>query len=316
MTPNPLVPDLARAAAAAAHAQDPDCPCAETRTLADRADGTVVRHGAAVAKAHAPDADSAALAVRLETAARLPEVLLPPLPGSPTSLGNRPVTCWPYGTPVDPQDPDSAPWEAAGTLLARLHRRPPLPGTPTMRGPEKAARAVDRLRSALAGHPCRAAGPVLRAWRTLPAWARAETPAPGGAPALCHGDFHLGQLVRHPAPHGPWRLIDVDDLGTGVAAWDLARPAAWFACGLLSPEEWDRFLAAYRAAGGPAVGAHGDPWATLDVPARALTVQTAATAVAKAVRADRTLDEVEMSLIDACVRMASVPAELTRETAK
>ncbi|MER6675873.1 aminoglycoside phosphotransferase family protein [Streptomyces sp. NPDC000983] len=316
MTPNPLVPELARAAADAAHAQDAGCSCDAPRTLADRPDGTVVRHGTAVAKAHAADADPAALAVRLATAAHLPGILLPPLTG-PTPLGDRLLTCWPYGTPVDPGDPDSAPWEAAGTLLALLHSRPPLPGTPPMRGPEKAARAVERLRSAIAEHPGPAAAPVLNAWRALPAWARAETPPPDSAtPALCHGDFHLGQLVRHPAPHGPWRLIDVDDLGTGVPAWDLARPAAWYACGLLPPGEWTRFLAAYRAAGGPAVPAHGDPWAALDVPARALTVQTAATAVAKAVRAARPLDEVERSVVDACGRMASPPTELTCESAK
>ncbi|NEC34673.1 aminoglycoside phosphotransferase family protein, partial [Streptomyces rubrogriseus] len=44
-----------------------------------------------------------------------------------------------------------------------------------------------------------------------------------------------------------------------------------------------------------------------DVPARALTAQTAARAVSKAVLAGRALDEVERSLVDACARMASVP---------
>lgn len=57
--------------------------------------------------------------------------------------------------------------------------------------------------------------------------------------------------MRCPAPDGAWRLIDVDDLGLGVPAWDLARPAAWYAAGLLAPEDWLCFLDAYRAAGGP-----------------------------------------------------------------
>ena len=133
---------------------------------------------------------------------------------------------------------------------------------------------------------------------------------------LCHGDLHLGQLVRHPAPDGPWRLIDVDDLGVGEPAWDLARPAAWYACGLLSPEDWDLFLAAYRTGGGPAVPADGDPWPALDVPARALTVQTAARAVAKAIDAGRPLDDVERAVVDACDRMSSVPPELADRFAK
>lgn len=187
-----------------------------------------------------------------------------------------------------------------------------------MRGPAKAARALDRLHAALRATPHGparpAARPVLAAWAALPAWARAGAPMPGPA-ALCHGDLHLGQLVRHPAPDGPWRLIDVDDLGAGVPAWDLARPAAWYACGLLPPVEWTRFLTAYRRAGGPAVPADGDPWPALDVPARALTVQTAALAITKALAAGRPLDEVEQALADACARMPSAPAHPPRREA-
>jgi aminoglycoside phosphotransferase (APT) family kinase protein len=184
-----------------------------------------------------------------------------------------------------------------------------------MRGPAKAARAIARLRATAeaAAHP--ATTPVLHAWSTLPAWARAETPMPDTT-TLCHGDLHLGQLVRHPAPDGPWLLIDVDDLGVGAPAWDLARPAAWYACGLLPPDEWTRFLTAYRAADGPAVPATGDPWPALDAPARALTVQTAARAIAKAVTEDRPLDDVELSVIDACDRMSSLPPELSTGFAK
>ncbi|MEU8531076.1 hypothetical protein AB0C77_36680, partial [Streptomyces sp. NPDC048629] len=123
-------------------------------------------------------------------------------------------------------------------------------------------------------------------------------------------DLHLGQLVRHPAPDGPWLLIDVDDLGLGEPAWDLARPAAWYAAGILPPEIWSDFLGAYRASGGPAVPADGDPWPQLDVPARALTVQTAALALVKSTEEDRPLDEVEQVMIDTCARIASVRTEL------
>ena len=129
--------------------------------LADRPDGTVVRSGHTVAKAHAPDCDTAALAARLRIAAHpsLHGILLPPLPvtapGGHLTLAEdgRALTRWPYGSPVPPDDPDAAPWEDAARLLARLHSVDvaQLPGpVPPMRGPAKAARALTRLRAALA----------------------------------------------------------------------------------------------------------------------------------------------------------------------
>jgi hypothetical protein len=319
VTSDNLLPQLTARARRAAHPHRPHSdPCAcGAATLADRPDVTVVRHADTVAKAHAPKTTPGELTLRLATAAHLPEILLPPLGPTPVDLHGRLVTFWPYGSPVDPDNPDAAPWEDAAVLLARLHLTPAPPPLrlplPPMRGPHKAARAVTRLRATADHHP--AAVPVLIAWTLLPAWARAEAPQPDPS-TLCHGDLHLGQLVRHPAPDGPWRLIDVDDLGVGVPAWDLARPAAWYACGLLPPDEWTRFLGAYRAAGGPAVPPDGDPWPALDVPARALTVQTAAQAITKAVAADRPLDEVEQSVVDACARMKQIPAELTHDFPK
>ncbi|WNI19526.1 aminoglycoside phosphotransferase family protein [Streptomyces sp. ITFR-21] len=275
--------------------------------VADRPDATVVRVGGAVAKAHAADTDLAALGSRLAVAAhpRMRDILLPPYRPAAGALSaeGRAVSVWPYGRPVDPGDPRAAPWEDAAVLLARLHSVPPaeLPGPlPPMRGPAKAARAMARLRAA----PDSAAARTVRlAWRRLPGWARDETPREGRA-AVCHGDWHLGQLVRYPAPDGRWLLIDVDDLGLGEPGWDLARPAMWFAAGLLAPEVWVRFLAAYRDAGGTAVPGDGDPWGRLDVPARTLAVQSAATAVTKAAREERDLDEAESELLATCARIA------------
>ncbi|MFE2431833.1 phosphotransferase [Streptomyces sp. NPDC059373] len=286
----------ARAVAATAGAQR------DTAVLAERSDGTVVRSGGVVLKAHAADSDREALARRVGVAAHpsLAGVLLPPLPYG-SVLHGRAVTAWPYGEPVRRDtDPEAAPWEEAAVLLATLHSTALPHPVPPMRGPAKAARAVARMRAV------KHDAVVLEAWAGLPEWARDEAPQPSHRRALCHGDLHLGQLVRHPAPDGDWRLIDVDDLGVGDPAWDLARPAMWFAAGVLAPGVWDRFLGAYRAAGGPAVPGEGDPWPYLDVPARALAVQTAALAVAKSVAEGRVLDETEQAVHDACRRMARI----------
>ncbi|MFF2776805.1 phosphotransferase [Streptomyces sp. NPDC058052] len=312
-SPGDVPGELARIARAAVHGGGA-CRCdpGETGVLADREDGTVVRHGGLVAKAHAPGTDDAPHAARLALAAHpdLGGILLPPVPAPRQErVAGRPVTVWPYGPPVDPADPDAAPWEEAARLLALLHRTPPPAGPtgplPAMRAPAKAALAVGRMLRTAADHP--AVPTVLAAWRTVtgpgtdPVAAPGPLDAAGGTRAyLCHGDFHLGQLVRD--FRGDWRLIDVDDAGLGDPAWDLARPAAWFAAGLLPAEVWTRFLGAYEAAGGPACGA--DPWARLDRPARALTVQTAALALAKSTAERRELDEVEGVMIDTCARIA------------
>ncbi|MET7326664.1 phosphotransferase [Nonomuraea sp. NPDC005650] len=256
-----------------------------------RTDVVVLRRGEVVVKAHSARDDVESLRIRLRAAASaaVTGVMLAPLDPEVLTVAGRAVTVWPAGRPVAQDDPDSAPWEEGARLLARLHAVPltPLPGLPPAGGPARAARAVARMTGD---------GPVeqlvRRAFKELPE----PDPLPG---LLTHGDWHLGQLVRR----DDWLLIDVDDLGVGDPAWDLARPAAWYAAGLLDPAVWERFLGAYLGSGGPALGRGDDPWRRLDVPARALTVQLAAVAVVNAERDGRELDEVEHSLVESCNRI-------------
>jgi hypothetical protein len=286
---------------------------AEPVVLVERAGVTVVRVGDVVAKAHAPGTDERALATRVALAGdpALAGLLLPPAPpGTLAALPDgRAATVWPYGVPVDPaSDPDAVPWEVAGRLLAALHAvdtealATPRRDLPAMGGPARTARAVARMRG-VAGHAA-ARRAVERVWAGLPAWCRGETP-PSGPAVLCHGDLHLGQLVRRPGPHGGWQLIDVDDLGLGDPAWDLARPAAWYAAGLLAPVYWHRLLAGYRPEYGRGPGPdEPDPWPRLDAPARALTAHFACRAVLRADRAGKGLAPDEEAFVDACARIA------------
>ena len=112
-----------------------------------------------------------------------------------------------------------------------------------------------------------------------------------------HGDWHLGQLGRL---DGSWRLLDIDDIGLGDPAWDLGRPAGFWAAGLLGDEQWRSFLDGYRSSGGPGVPPDGDPWPRLDLPARC-AVFVAAVRELRAQPAPS--DHPGSDLLQACSRM-------------
>jgi aminoglycoside phosphotransferase (APT) family kinase protein len=241
----------------------------------DRGDVVVVRVGDVVAKAYPADTDVEALRQRVEIAAAHPELMLPPL--RPVQfVDDRPVTVWPYGTPVNPEDPDGAPWEESARLLAKLHALPAQ--GPVAGAPERIVRAIRALPPDLPH-----ADVVLAAFEVLP-------PLHPSGRALIHGDWHLGQLVHR----GTWRLIDVDDLGVGDPVWDLARPAALFAAGVMPDDLWARFLNTYRETGGVALTT--SEWDVLNIPAQAYVVQMAARALVTGLQA------VE-PLVDACRRI-------------
>jgi hypothetical protein len=195
---------------------------------------------------------------------------------------------------------DVMPWEEAAVLLARLHAVP-VPAVWAL-PPAGVCRRLERAVGRLADLDDSSAHEVLRAYAALPDWVREVPARPGGLSVMIHGDWHLGQLVRL-GGRGAWRVIDVDDVGFGDPAWDLARPAACYAAGLLAPRAWQRLLSGYQAAGGCAVPRHGDAWAALDATARALAVHCAATAVADAAAAREPLDYVGHAFVDCCRRM-------------
>lgn len=269
---------------------------AEAETLYDRHGVLVVRVGDVVVKAHQADRDHGPRFLqRVRLAGALPDVLIGPLE-PPLEVEGRTVTVSAFGRPVDPQG--DLPWEDGARLLAKLHSAPVPANAPPWGRPTRVTRLVSQLGD---GH---AEDEVRRAFATLPSWIRGKSEEPPGKEErLIHGDWHLGQMVR--AQDGRWRLIDIEDLGKGDPAWDLARPAALYSAGVLPPEDWSRFLGAYRAAGGPAVPAGGDPWTTLDVPARSLAIQIAATCVISARKEDRPLDGAEQAMVDACARISA-----------
>jgi hypothetical protein len=231
---------------------------AGTAPLTTPSGATVTVDGDVVTKLHRPGTDPQALRQRLRVAARS-DCLLSPLNLEPEAVGERWQTRWPKVDVVSP-DPGAVPWAEAGRLLARLHAEPIGDIALSQCGPARLARALARLGDG------RRADVIRRA---------ADGPAAtvSGRPVtLVHGDFHLGQLGRH---SGALVLIDVDDLGVGDPAADLARPAGFWAVGLLPDVAWHAFVDGYRGGGGPGLPT-GDPWPVLEPFARAAVVAAAA----------------------------------------
>ncbi len=242
-----------------------------------RSGAEIIVNGDVVEKLHRPGTDPRALRARLRIAVESGS-FLSPLSTVPQQEGARWRTSWPRVETIAPQ-PDHLPWAAAGRLLAQLHTESKPTRVPPHGWPQRLRRAV---------HIAREHDVVRRAAAELPA-AAWRAGSPDRPSTLVHGDWHLGQLGRRSAT-GSWLLIDVDDLGVGDPAWDLARPAGFWAAGLIPDDDWTAFLDAYRDAAGPALPP-GDPWPVLEPFARAAVVQAAAH------RPDEEL------LIAACARM-------------
>lgn len=261
--------------------------------LLRRRDAVVIRVGGIVVKAHRVD-DASELQRRLEVArTSLSNVFVTPMGKWTGSSPDIVLTAWPAGEPVDPELPDEAPWEHAGRLLALLHDSFPV-------GADlKPATTVDRVRSAVSQLAHSAVSATADARGILAAASElGELEIGAESRRIIHGDFHLGQMARF-RDRG-WLLLDVDDLGYGDTRWDFARPAAWFAIGLIDGGQWETFVESYREAGGQAIS----HWSEIDRFAQAFTVQAAARAVVKAADEQRSLTDAEGAFVGACARIA------------
>lgn len=221
--------------------------------------------GQVVVKVHARRTNRSDLQARLATACH-PDAqpwLLAPLFSDVLSTPDqsRCVTVWPTVDVVDPESPDH-PWQEGAALLAGLHRTDPPFRLPDQGGRHRLTRWLKslmhaRIRTSEARF-------LVKLGTLLAERAAAEST---DRPRLVHGDWHLGQMGCCRRTN-QWRLIDIDDLGLGDPAWDLGRPAGFWAAGLLGDDAWDQFLNNYREEGGPGVPVGGDSWRSLDLPAR------------------------------------------------
>lgn len=253
------------------------------RLLRTRSGGRLFFFADLVVKVHQPTTDATELTQRLAYCRGpllapldpIPRPLLVDGPDQPSAL----VTRWPI---VEVLSPDATPpWAEAAGLLAGVHGTRITTPVPGHGWPARLARAValappesvDLGRSLLHQVRCR------------------SEPR-----QLLHGDWHLGQLGRTGAG---WCLLDPEDLGLGDPAWDLARPAGFWAADLLSDADWQEFLDGYRASGGTAIPAVGDPWPALDLPARCAVYVAA-------MHPEAHTSDTAQALAEACRRMAQL----------
>ncbi len=221
--------------------------------------------GDVVLKVHHARTAQRELATRLAAAGSpaLAGLVVAPLALEPgLSKDGRLVSAWPRVEVLSPDDP-VLPWAEAGALLAHLHSVAPaagLAGLPHYGGTARLARAARRAQGPGWPDVLRDLGEHLASEIGKATARHTDRPV-----TVVHGDWHLGQLAR---TTDGWRLIDLDDLGLGDPAWDLARPAGFWAAGLLDDASWEELLGAYRGARGPGVPQSGDPWPALDLPAR------------------------------------------------
>ena len=266
--------------------------------------GALVAHlGDVVVKVHHPRTDPAALAARLAAVTGLAahDLFVQPLAATTT---------------VEPADGPARHRLAAGRgarsgrttscrglrpgpcSLACTALRCPVERAPASHGGgERLARAVRRVESLPIGDDDRAPPRRHSAPVSSRSWARPR-PARASAPERwCTATGTSGSWLASTAG---WRLLDVDDVGPGDPAWDLGRPAGFWAAGLLGDEDWHAFLDGYRASGGPGVPPDGDPWPRLDLPARcAVFVATVRELGVQPTHSENSASD----LLQACARM-------------
>ncbi len=278
--------------------------CDEEPTFLQSGRSTLVlKRGQIVVKSHSSETEVSELNSRLRWISKtmFRKLFVQPIRYRVEPMGGSLLTVWPAGTMTAVTTPEEFDWEGSARLIAALHSILVAETFAETKVPDagwlvRLARSRSRLLLTNSRIEKRV---VLAAFATLPPFASKAWRT--NHPCFVHGDWHPGQVVDFQgSPH----LIDIDDVGIGDPAWDLARPAAWRLAGLLSVEVWNRFMEPYRDARGPAFDSE-DPWATLELPARAAAIQDAANALLRAERDERKLEYFEIELVNVCRRIVN-----------
>ncbi len=287
-------------------------PQNQGEVLSARSERTLFRFDDEVIKIHARETLAEELDARLELISRSPwnQIFLQPIKSqSQTLRQGRIMSQWPFAEALTISE-DEIPWHKCGKLLAELHQIPIAVNNfpfslPIATAAKRWQKSIAELKSLnFIDHRLKAPWLIVEemtAKLTLPKIYSART-------HWIHGDWHLGQLVREKSEQKSemnLKLIDIEDMGLGHPVWDLARPGAFYAAGLLDPEDWSSFLNSYLTAGGPAFQARRNEtfWEILGPAVEVLSLQCAAVGLRKAYLEERSLGDDEQAFIETCARI-------------
>ncbi len=287
-------------------------------TLSVTARSTVFKHASEVAKCHI-NADKRLLSEKIVAikSSDFRSIFLQPTRYSFSDQNeNVSITYWPIAERLSENHLSNDLWSEVGKLLAKLHSSPL---DKTQKNPTELFSIFSQVNEKILDCFKKVKdSPVLERYLATirRAWYRILTHKNFHVVlknmrlrqrVWTHGDFHLGQIVfvkdnvRTKA-----MFIDVDTMCVSIPEWDLARPAALFASGILPPDAWQSFIESYGKNRANYEFSQEELWSNLDIPAKVMVVKLATSAVNRALQTREDLDDSEIQLIETCNAISRV----------
>ncbi len=282
-------------------------------TLAKTSRSTVLQHDSIVAKCHfTADNESLAEKIRTIQESDFKSIFLQPNQSTYHCQNEKfGISYWPEAERISPDKLTKGLWSQIGSLLAKLHSIPIKDSKLRFRAElfsnfsqvnEKIANCFNQC--SVSSKHRKHLEKINQAWISILTHKNFHKVVKDirlRPKVWSHGDFHLGQIVFvQEQGKDSVRFIDFDTICHSIPEWDLARPAALFAAGVLPAHLWQSFIESY--AGHKFIYNFNEKelWSNLDIPAKVMIVNLATIAVNRARLADENLEDSELQLIETC----------------
>jgi hypothetical protein len=282
-------------------------------TLSQTSRSTVLQHALLVAKCHfATNNKNLSKKIHTIQESDFQSIFLQPKPSTYHNLNEDvSISYWPEAERISPDKLTDGLWSEIGSLLAKLHSTPLM--NSKLRFPaevfpifsEVNEKIADCFKQGTSGSKHRLhLETINHAWISILTHKNFHKEVKDirlRSKVWSHGDFHLGQIVFiHDRGKNAARFIDCDTLCHSIPEWDLARPAALFAAGILPAHLWQSFIESYAEHKFKYKLNERKLWSKLDIPAKVMTVKLATNAVNRATLSGDNLEDSELQLIETC----------------